>query len=963
MKKNVQTWLFFGVLGIGVAFRILGAWWYRNDINPDYAVIVEMARHIAAFSEWPVFFYGQPYMGSFEPTVSALFAMLTGGSTFGICLGTAFFGVLLLVAVYRWAKDSAGPWAGLAAMALLLIGPVGFFQYQVSPRGGYALALWLLAAMLHEGSRLAADGRDSKSSDGLPANVSRRTAWLGLLGGLSLWNFWLALPAFAAAGIVAWVGLGRRIFRVRVWGPGLVAFFVGSLPFWVWNAFHGWASVVHPATPDADIPPQSLSGIFHTAKRLCLDRLPSLFRPSARVVGDPWTPILVAGVLVLVVLSVWVLLRNRRDRWTLFASLLSIGLLSVGYCVSSFGSVDSPRYLLPILPPLAVLFGVTLVRLAERYQAETGSRGRAWAGAGTLLLLAVLLTHLAGYARTLPLHAARVARADDRLCRAERLLARLRAENVGAVLADYPLWGLNWAFRDEIPVTCPISERYGPLRVKAEETETRAVLENFRGFDHFLKATGGSASYSTDTGFRLHTRIQAPSAEVSVLPDAAIADVRSDRGISLFRDLADESDSTYCLLAAPPQSERTVEIDLREPAVVAGIRFWVRNGLSFDAVSVEGCSGADADWKVLLPPCVDSFFHWSGSDFYWGGAQHRTDVRFEPTRVSRLRLRFYWAARSRPISFRELEVLVPAGPREEPDYSAAAALIRGAGLRRVYSDRGVANRLRSLLPDSVRLYREPIVYGQDPDDELRLTVSSDVGVLVASADAAAVRSFLTGLSCDVHEESVGGLVLFTFQNISEPVAAYRGFRFYGTTIFRDAGLDEAARNHGVFRFGFPSQQEDIPDGQSIRVERDLPIGSDYPVSRLRLEGFVDWPDQVIQAGRPLVLETLWSTEPNVDLPHGLIGFIHFLQDGKIRFQCDEMLHFESVGCTHDGRLLWISAWKINVPENAAGSVIPAFGLSRHGFMSHREMPSNPLNPSASIQNKRILLPSLRITNP
>ena len=127
------------VLVAGIVLRVLGAWWYRNDTNPDYAVVVEMVRHMAAGIDWPVFFYGQAYMGSLEPTASVLFAWAGIPTPFAVCLGTAFFGVLLLVAIRRWAADAAGPWAGVLAMAAAVVGPPAYFQYMASPRGGYAL--------------------------------------------------------------------------------------------------------------------------------------------------------------------------------------------------------------------------------------------------------------------------------------------------------------------------------------------------------------------------------------------------------------------------------------------------------------------------------------------------------------------------------------------------------------------------------------------------------------------------------------------------------------------------------------------------------------------------------------------------------------------------------------------------------------------------------------------------------
>ena len=103
-----------GLLVLGLAARVVGAWCYRRHLNPDAGVAALMARHMAEGLPWPVFFYGQSYMGSLEPAVSAVLARIAGFSGFAVGLGTALLGFLTLPVVYRWARDAESPAAGRA---------------------------------------------------------------------------------------------------------------------------------------------------------------------------------------------------------------------------------------------------------------------------------------------------------------------------------------------------------------------------------------------------------------------------------------------------------------------------------------------------------------------------------------------------------------------------------------------------------------------------------------------------------------------------------------------------------------------------------------------------------------------------------------------------------------------------------------------------------------------------------
>ena len=118
----------------GGLVRLYAAWCFRHNMNLDAGIVALMAKHIAEGREIPVFFYGQAHMGSLEPLFGGLFCRLFGVSGFAVCLGTAFTSFWLLPVVYCWARDAAGRFAGIAALAFVVIGPGGFFHYNGTPR-------------------------------------------------------------------------------------------------------------------------------------------------------------------------------------------------------------------------------------------------------------------------------------------------------------------------------------------------------------------------------------------------------------------------------------------------------------------------------------------------------------------------------------------------------------------------------------------------------------------------------------------------------------------------------------------------------------------------------------------------------------------------------------------------------------------------------------------------------------
>jgi 4-amino-4-deoxy-L-arabinose transferase-like glycosyltransferase len=478
------------LLSLALLARIAGAWWYAHDANPDYGIVVLMARNIARGVDFPVFFYGQPYMGSFEPMLSAVLARLFGDSPFVICLGTALLSFVMVVALAHLARRVAGPWAALAAVALCIVGTPGFFHYNVSPRGGYALALLLTVLLLHAGIFMETRAETAAERRAL----AWRLAVFGLLGGLGFWNFWLTLPALAAAGLLLLIRLRWRVFHWRVWLPALAGFMLGSLPWWIWNARHDWASLTSTSASSG------LRASLAALVKLPLERVPKLIGAVDFLPAGHYGRIVIhLLVLFLAVLPLVVLVLEWRKseaapmRRLAAGFLLYAALFTMAYGFSSFGAIPSSRYLLPLVPIYAVWAGCGITRcLVVARSRDAARRSSAMSLAVPGMLALVLLVALSVW--TLKAHAARATRQHHWIESAQLLAEHPVARE--ALFAKFDLFGINWATDEQVCAVSPEIWRYTPYLERLEAARSPGVLENMGASITFWSRPAGRPSTS-----------------------------------------------------------------------------------------------------------------------------------------------------------------------------------------------------------------------------------------------------------------------------------------------------------------------------------------------------------------------------------------------------------------------------------------------------------------------------------
>ena len=101
--NNHYLWL-LAIVALGLLPRLYLIFSTNSVIDADEAIVGLMAKHILEGRPWPIFYYGQYYMGSFEALLTAVVFMLFGQSNFTLKLTPLIFSLLHIALVYALAR-------------------------------------------------------------------------------------------------------------------------------------------------------------------------------------------------------------------------------------------------------------------------------------------------------------------------------------------------------------------------------------------------------------------------------------------------------------------------------------------------------------------------------------------------------------------------------------------------------------------------------------------------------------------------------------------------------------------------------------------------------------------------------------------------------------------------------------------------------------------------------------------
>ncbi|MEV1333085.1 hypothetical protein AB0J20_26330 [Micromonospora costi] len=524
----------------GVGYRLTLLAWHAPPTNSDEATMGLAALHIARGQDFPVWFYGQTYMGTLEAYLAAPVLALTGPSVLGLRLPTlALYALFVLLAWRLTVRLTGDRWFALLVVVLLALGSDRIVKNQLIAGGGYpemgpaAAALALLAYDL-------CAGRPRR-------RLPRWAAW-GFVAGLMVWVDPLILPYVAGTGAVL-LGFRWRELRGRAGVTLGLAALVGAAPLLGHSLATGRnpLSAVLAAASSGAAAPAGWADRLHGGLLLGPPLGMGLCSPSHCATWQLWWALALPVLLVLGAVTAWTALRagssgsgHARDGRAGAALRLADGRVAgalrladgrvagalrlalvaaaaatlAAYTLSSAAGrtpVESSRYLSCLLVSLPALLW-PLWHAATSRTAGRGAVGRPT----TVLAVAVLAATVAGsgYATYRAAGTAPAARAAE--ARHADLVDTLRTLGVRHVQAGY--WTCNrLTFATGEDVVCavvdddlsPGFDRYAPYRraVAAAAAPAWVALPGSplaSRLDDRMRSAPGSLDLVTIDGYRIY---------------------------------------------------------------------------------------------------------------------------------------------------------------------------------------------------------------------------------------------------------------------------------------------------------------------------------------------------------------------------------------------------------------------------------------------------------------------------
>jgi len=211
----------------GIALRV---WWFRSNLsipNSDESVVGLMVLH-AERGDVSGFFWGSPYSGPQEVLLSVPVFAVFGANYLALRVVPILLTAVTSLLIWRVGRRTIGePAAGVAAALFWVWPPFNLFQL-TQHQSFYAANVFYCALVLLLALRAAEQ----------PDRV--RVGLFGLVVGLAFWQTPQIVPIAVPAGL--WLGL-RSHRALRLWWLAALAAIAGALPWIVWNALHGFASL------------------------------------------------------------------------------------------------------------------------------------------------------------------------------------------------------------------------------------------------------------------------------------------------------------------------------------------------------------------------------------------------------------------------------------------------------------------------------------------------------------------------------------------------------------------------------------------------------------------------------------------------------------------------------------------------------------------------------------------------
>jgi hypothetical protein len=745
---NLRTAILGASAGLaGLALRAAGA-----AVEPlwfDETTVGLMGRHVLG-GEFPVFFWGQAFMGAAEAYLHALVFATAGASVAALRLWPVLLSLLHAGLAGLLAARLVGQGRVAAVLALL---PAPFLlKWSHDARLHYDLVLVLTPLLLLLALEAAGPARASAA----------RTRTLLVLAAVAGLACWVNLLLGVVAGTVA-LGLGLALASRR---PDLhplvllapVALLAGSLPVWLVAAGHG-------RPPVATVPLAPTGLLLRHAGDLLARGLPIVAGVPAPILDGPGGTLAAVGAVILFGLAVTATLGpGRADRiGRLLVGLVLAGNIGAVLLTVHGGNLatEDPRYLLAVLALWPVLLAGLVARIGGRREAAAAAATVALVG---LQLAAVWMEHPALRSR------------DAWAARRGEIRARARA--VEDLVATAP--GFLYTHDPDL-VTFASGERVVVSHLYLDSSPRLARrVDGAPRVGYLGTGPPGLADSLAAAGIRF-TRHPTPLGPLwtdfsldpvtyrEVTPEGWAA--TASEPDSLPAHAVDRDAATAWRSRGGRHDRLWLQIDLGRAHPI-GMVAWlpgsyreVPSGFRLET-SGDGIAWTSAqEVPVYAGPLYWSHAHPMGR-VRWG----RVEVRFPARAARHLRLTHRGDDPRHPWSIRELHVYAAeAGAAPLPgDLAPVLDALRQAGVTRAYADHGLGAALAeaaggalSVAPANVRVDAIGTVPPIDQLPIFRPGPDTALVVPAAAAAAPALAAALASAGWSAREHVAGGYRILT----------------------------------------------------------------------------------------------------------------------------------------------------------------------------------------------------------
>ena len=336
--------------------------------NSDEAIVALMAKHILQ-GEFPIFFYGQAYMGSLDAYLVALGYLIFGQSIFAIRLVQSLLYACTIVITYFIGKSAFQSVSAARISAILMVIPtVNVTLYSTVSLGGYGEAMLIGAIQVWLGLVICKKMIAEKPNGIL----------LFILAFLSGFGFWVNGLTMVFT-IPVWIYVFWQFIRHHQLKSNLIKMLLiiglggllGLFPLLIYVFQNGIQSVWMELFGSAVAVEQGgwLVRSGNHLLYLILFGIPVMLGirpPWASEIQMSWLIPLILPLVLGVGYQLYADARKKKFSGPIYLFFGIIIVLLAAFIFTSFGVDPSGRYFVPLIIPSVLLSGYAINRLSEK---------------------------------------------------------------------------------------------------------------------------------------------------------------------------------------------------------------------------------------------------------------------------------------------------------------------------------------------------------------------------------------------------------------------------------------------------------------------------------------------------------------------------------------------------------------------------------------------------------------------